>query len=227
MHKPLCLLAFSALALACAGVADLEPLGGTPVPGHDKTVVSERQGVRLTAQAADWPGAPIEREVTPLRILIENQSEVPIAVRYSAISLVDRGRNVSYAALPPLDIEGSIDVPITALDRRGINYAGFSVAPYYSPYYPGLSTWPHAFAYDDLYYDTYYGRWVQLQLPTPDMIANAMPEGVLEPGGQLGGWIYFEQVEDRGEPVVELRYEVSNAETGESMGTIMIPFAVD
>ena len=63
-------------------------------------------GVRVAAQAGAWPGAAaITREVTPLRIKIDNDSDHPLRIRYSERALADRN-GTHYSALPPFSLRG-------------------------------------------------------------------------------------------------------------------------
>ena len=62
------------------------------------------------------------------------------------------------------------------------------------------------------------------RLPTTDMRREALPEGVLEPHGEVSGFVYFERLPpDEGR--VELRAQFPQAE-GESTRRMEIPFRV-
>jgi hypothetical protein len=103
---------------------------------------------------------------------------------------------------------------------------GFYVAPYGSTLYPTMPTYAGEFPYDPIYYNTYYPRYRHVELPTPDMLARSLPEGVLEPGGRMAGYLYFEPVPEDAEAV---RFEVQlvDAKTGQPFGAIAIPFRVE
>lgn len=82
---------------------------------------------------------------------------------------------------------------------------------------------PYGYALDrDLdYYNTYYARW-RKPLPTQEMVARALPEGVLQPGGKASGFLYFERVdEDLG--LVHFRGRLVNAGDGSQLGVVEIP----
>lgn len=208
----------------CLGVAELSPAGGLPSPLDE--AASARVGqVELTAQAARWPDLPIEREVTPLRILLRNESERPIRLSYEDFELVRTDTGRRYAALPPLAIEGTIEKPLAHYDRPGFGHERFRVAPHHAWYYPGLQPWPETFAYDDLYYRSWYGRWAEIPLPTPEMVAAALPEGVVQPGGFVDGWLYFERLPAERGPV-EFRFQLVDAESEDVVGVATIPFLV-
>jgi hypothetical protein len=57
------------------------------------------------------------------------------------------------------------------------------------------------------------------------MLRRALPEGTLEPGGTVTGFIYFQGVSER-EGSVTLQARLVDARTGEQFGTLSIPFGV-
>lgn len=71
---------------------------------------------------------------------------------------------------------------------------GFRYAPYLSPYFIGAPIYGGRFATNPLYWDRYEPVMKTVSLPTVDMLRKALPEGVLEPGGRLDGFVYFEGV---------------------------------
>lgn len=56
-------------------------------------------------------------------------------------------------------------------------------------------------------------------------LARALPEGVIEPGGKVSGFVYFPGV---GADVkrVRLRADLVNAQTGETLVPLALPFVV-
>lgn len=99
----------------------------------------------------------------------------------------------------------------------------FFVAPYQAPYYGYFSPWPYPFGFDSLYWGQYYYAWVE-PLPTPTMMNDALPEGVLEPGGSIGGFVYFQNVTPREGRVTFVAHLV-DAKTQEPVGAIEVPLA--
>jgi hypothetical protein len=55
------------------------------------------------------------------------------------------------------------------------------------------------------------------------MLEKAIPEGVLESGGQLSGFVYFERLDKRLKRI-EFKADLINARTGIKFGSIHIPF---
>jgi hypothetical protein len=210
--------------VGCASTPELVPApGAQPAPpGPGKGAIAEVHGVTVIARSDAWSGFPPDLDrVTPILVTIENNSSVPLRLRYNEFRLEAQETGETFAAIPPFDIRGTEVEPITAL-----GYSGFWVAPYYAPFYPGLRPYYGAFPFDHYYYDTYYPTWVDIQLPTGDMIQKALPEGVLDPGGRVTGYLYFHNVK-RTAKVVVFTDELVNASTGDAFGTIRIPFEVE
>jgi hypothetical protein len=179
-------------------------------------------GVRVIARSEAWSGFPPNLDkVTPILVTIENEGRTPIRIRYNEFALVVPATGASYAAIPPFNVRGTEVEPITAL-----GYSAFWVAPYYAPYYPGLRPYYGSFPFDQYYYNTYYPTWIDIQLPTGDMIQKALPEGVLDAGGRVTGYLYFQNVK-KGVGMVEFTYELVNAANGERIGVVRIPFQVE
>lgn len=191
----------------------------------------EAAGVRVLVQADAWPGYErIVTEVTPLRVRIVNDSGQPLRLRYQDFALV--GDAQVYPALPPRRIGGSVSEPRLADDappivNPGFAYSGFQVAPFYGPVYPGIEPFGAAFAVDPLYYDRQFGYWERTELPTPEMLARVLPEGVLAPGGRVEGFLYFEKVDPGVTSRLRYRAALVNARTGERFATVSVPFLVN
>lgn len=209
------------LVAACGGRPSLEPApGAQPAPGGGYAGFTD--GVMVTADPDAWRGVPRRLDtVTPVLVTIQNDGTTPVRIRYNEFTLVaPDGRR--YAAIPPFQVRGTEVEYISDLE-----YSGFYVAPWYSRYYPRIRPFRgYPYTFDPVYYDRYYPRFVELALPTGDMIQKALPEGVLEPGGRVSGFLYFENVSGD-VPSVDFRAELVNAATGEPFGAVNIPFLVD
>jgi hypothetical protein len=57
------------------------------------------------------------------------------------------------------------------------------------------------------------------------MLEQALPEGTLEAGGRVEGFLYFQGVAERESQVV-LQARLVDGRTGEPFGTLDIPFQV-
>lgn len=208
-----------------------------PAPQADESTslseaaVDRVEGVRMVAQSQAWPGVTeIKREVTPLRVEIENSSQVPLRIRYDRFTLVGP-QGQRYSALPPYGVEGSVEEPTLTegyapVTAPTFQYDNFYVAPYYAPAYPTLTPYADPFHHDPYYYDRYATVWQSVSLPTEEMVAEVLPEGVLDPGGRVEGFLYFERV-DPDLPRVRFRADLVSARDGDVFGEISIPFVVN
>ncbi|QBQ54355.1 hypothetical protein [Nitrosococcus wardiae] len=225
-------LGMGLLAAGCTPMADLTPApAANEVARLQEAAIDRVNGVRLIAQANEWPGPqPIREEVTPVRVVIDNLSGMPLRLRYSDFALVATD-GMRYTALPPYRIEGSVLEPVlaggyTPVADPDFVYDGFTVAPLYGPVYPTLGAYPGTFAYDPFYYDTYGTYWATLPLPTAAMRAWALPEGVLDAGGHLEGFLYFERVPEE-QRRVTFRADLVDAQDNRAFGEVRIPFVVE
>jgi hypothetical protein len=99
------------------------------------------------------------------------------------------------------------------------------IAPWYAPYYYApVSPWRYPWVYDPLYYDTYYPRW-EIDLPTSDMLERALPEGVIEPGGRVTGFVYFPTIANDLDHVT-FEASLSDGPDGERFAMLAVPFNV-
>lgn len=206
---------------------DLEPLDvGDVEVRNDRAVVTDGK-IEITVEYAEWPEAVrITEEVTPIRIVIENRGDVPISVRYGDFALLGTS-GTAYRALAPFDIEGSAIVlgsPDMRLHNPAIEYRSFRVYQPYGPVYPGLDTFSGPYSYDAYYTDT-YAYWPRRELPTEEMIERALPEGVLDPGGRLAGWLYFERVDDDEDWVI-FDAVLGDVESGDPLSRLSVTFIV-
>lgn len=225
-------LTLALFAAGCAsGGANLDPApSANEAPAAEEAVVRNVNGVEMTVQAGAWAGEEgVTQDVTPLQVTLNNGSSDSVAVRYRNFSLIapDGQR---YAALPPFSVQGTVDMRETEpVADPGFTYDGFGVAPSYGGYYSGgvgvYDTYGYS-AYDTGYYGTYADYWDNVQLPTREMIARALPEGVVEPGGRVQGFLYFEKVDGDAVPRVRFRADLQDAGGGRTFGEISIPFTV-
>lgn len=224
MQKFLALISVVALS-ACTTATQIEPApAAATIDGQAVEVVD---GVRIVAEAGEWPGnVNIEEEVTPMRVTITNNSNRPIAIRYGEFALVSADGE-RYNAIPPFRVEGTVVEPRLApgfapVTTPGFVYDRFFVAPYLSPLYPGVTAFTDPFLFDPFYYD----QWREVRLPTAEMVRRALPEGVVQPGGSVSGFLYFEEVDDDDE-MLQFRANLMNARTSQRFGVITIPFTVE
>lgn len=214
-----------ALALsACAGQLRPAP-GATLAPNGG--AVSSAAGVDIVTMTPTFPGiVNIEGAVTPMKVQITNEGNQPVRIRYADFKL-QAADGTSYAALPLYKIDSSVS---TALPNAGypviadpaFRWNRFRVAPYYAGLYPGMPWYRGGFygrPYGWGYYDT---AFVNVDLPTPEMRKNVLPEGVLDPGGSLEGWLYFQHVPASKKTVT---FDATiHSERGKPLGNLSIPY---
>jgi len=68
----------------------------------------------------------------------------------------------------------------------------------------------------------YYSNFVRVELPTRDMLATAVPEGTLEPGGHLKGFLFFPHLE--GEVPTATLTAAFRTEDGDPIGEVQLRF---
>ncbi|MBT8079876.1 MAG: hypothetical protein KJO31_14960 [Gammaproteobacteria bacterium] len=227
----LCALLFCA---ACVQPATLAPADSVTRHGPT-TAVNTSAGVTITASTDMWSGdADITGVITPVKVTVTNASKRVLRIRYADLSLVSE-QGVRYATLPPHGIEDEIDRPAKNIARTTIRESdfvaeGFRVAAHYRALYPNLTPDMTSRAFvDPSYHAFYYPLWQQAgdDLPTLTMLRQVLPEGVLDPGGTLDGFLYFEYVgNEPGGTAMHFRVDLVDADTGQMFATLHIPFVV-
>lgn len=221
-------LVLAGVLLSCAPRGILRPApDASLIPREKRMAFAEAAGIRLVADPGAWSGDPaaLPQYFTPIHVTIENKGNRPVRIQYQDFSLED-STGFQALPLPPHHITGTIAAaPPAPSVYPGYTYHKFYLYPYYAPYYVrGLSMWADPFDYDAFYYDHYYSYW-RTPLPTQDMIANAIPEGVLNPGGRLSGFVYFQKPQTSADRV-ELVFHAVDARNNETLGTLRIPFVI-
>jgi hypothetical protein len=219
MRAPLLLL----LLIACAHAPQLIPAPGAPRdPDSPDAAAAAVAGVEVSVGGKRWSGQPpdLDSLVTPLYVSVRNGGGVPVRIRYADFTVTARS-GLQTAAIPPFQIQrpGSEVVALAPAFRSD----RFLLYERYRRFYPGLSYWDGPWDYDPWFYDQYYSTW-QPSLPTKDMLQQALPEGVLQPAGSAGGFLYFHQLQEKG-PVV-FSAEIVAAGTREPLGAVRIPMVL-
>jgi hypothetical protein len=204
------------IAPGCSRTPVLVPDPALSLRDTAKVGVNMVKGVYVAVSGDHWKGDERVREhVTLLKVMISNNHGALIKIAYGLFSLRDTS-GILYSALPPYALEGSIQEY-----RSQYTCSGFYVAPHYSPFYPHMREYLDPFYYDPLYYGHYYNCWRETDLPTPEMLNKALPDGVLENNANASGFLYFQKIgeADRYNFIMEL----VDAETGKKFGTVCIP----
>ena len=228
MMRPIAVL-LSVFALeACVHAKVLEPATGAALaPGRLNVAEASAAGVAVKVAGDSWKGDPQDLGTlfTPVRVTLEDHSGKTLHISYRDFSLAG-GSGFNYAAIPPMKARGTLsarEAPSSpSLRMAGWEHRGFFVAPHYSYLYPGIEPWAGPFAYDPLYYDGSYARWPE-RLPTKDMISEALPEGAVQDGGSVSGFVYFQSVTGR-ESAVRFEMNLVDASDGHAFAVLSIPF---
>lgn len=94
-----------------------------------------------------------------------------------------------------------------------------------SPHFAGVPIYDGKYVTNPGYWDRFGPLMRAVELPTSDMLRKGLPEGVLEPGGRVTGFLYFEGIGpdvDR----VRLLADFPDAVTDERVTRLGIPFEV-
>jgi hypothetical protein len=192
------------------------------IPGNAGAAVSTADGIEIVAEAG-WPGNQgILAQVAPFWVSIRNVSGAPVVLKYDGLTLAGQ------AAIPPEGIRGSFLQTAALLpdayDALSGCVAGMSAGSYFAPLNPGVTYYhnglPPGLFPDPSGYDPY--RWVNVPLPTGSMLAWALPEGVLQSGGSVTGYLYFPRTDPESGEVVF----TASLQRSDGAVTISIPFKI-
>ncbi len=206
-------VAWSTVCICCVGCAgtpeakspdpSTNTIGRSSTPTLPKQLaMSEFAEIDVRARTHAWPGdAEVTKHVTPIRLVVENHSATGVRLLYEDFVIItDTGDQ--FAALPPHAVDGEVSKRVLVENYRPphalFHHNDFYLAPPYVKIYPHLSLYPNHLPHDQTYYPEHFSYWDDMPLPTPEMLDRALPEGVLESGGQVDGFVYFEHVSGEG-----------------------------
>jgi hypothetical protein len=192
----------------------------------EAAAVDTEGGVRFVATFDDWRGLAdrLPDDVTPIKIRIVNRSSEPISILYERFAL--RGhRGRLYRAVPAIPLAHAPLVAAMGAIKPMFAVSSFEVAARYHDAYPELPAWPHRLGRDDSYYERAYKRW-NGHPPGRELCRLAMPEGVLDPGGEITGYVYFENPTSS-ESSLALTARLTSGRDGRPVASLEIPLRVD
>jgi hypothetical protein len=221
----------SAAALLGATVgcshARMVPAGQAHViPGAPTAAVAEENGVRVAANGDDWEGRPADlpERLTPVKVRIINHSGRPLQILYERFALTP-AHGHALRPLPPVPLEHQQPLDQAGTVRPIYASASFFVATRLHDVYPSLPAWPVALPRDAAYYERQYPRWPG-DLPTREMQRMGLPEGVLADGGQISGYLYFENATGHRQRLL-FEADLDDGENGARVADLEIPFLVE
>jgi hypothetical protein len=221
------LLGLVAVTSQCLGASGCGHGALVPAPsaqviaGAPKAAYSENDGVGCSADVGAWPERAKQPpvEVVPVKVRIRNNSGKAIRLLADDFVLVGKSGH-RYRPVPVLPLDGA------TRPRVNPTFASmkFYVAPRLSGAYPTLDPWATRLARDEAAYDRQFRRWGKEQ-PTTEMIRMALPEGVLDDGGLISGFVYFESPLDE-EDRVTFQADFEQGDGSGTVASVEIPFRV-
>lgn len=217
------------LSLAtCSRGPELEPAAAaTEIEGD--IAYTDAAAVQILAKGDDWEGdRDVLQRITPVYLSVHNRGKWPVQLQYSRMSLLDGGGQ-TYAAVPPFKLEVTTGALASGEQQRvkpRVQYERFAVAPFYGSVYAAppanASRWESPATYESRY------RYWETEAEPPDreMLEWALPEGVVEPGGKVSGYVYFQRVPADAARVT-LRVELIDARSGARLGVARTFFETD
>ena len=175
---------------------------GAAVDPAARRVQVTAAGVTLTLRSSAWDGSPryLPDYVTPFHVHLANGTPTALAFDYHDLRLFDEAR-FQYTALPPADVERILR-GVAGTDPRSPGPPGPALAAgspgVASDAEPGvLIAWvPRrtvAPSWGPLWWDPWWG-WpgpYYVPVPTHEVLTRALPVGMIQPGAQVEGFVYF------------------------------------
>jgi hypothetical protein len=168
--------------------------------------------VEIAVGGVPWRGWPAElgRIVMPVHVLVVNRGTVPVRVAYDEFALVGADGQ-RFRAVLPTEVRGVVfDPPPAAMPSAG-----------FAPGADVIGDW--VFRGQATPSEVDPGRvGEQFGLPSKDVLEQALPEGVVEPGAAASGFVYFERRGGHAGPA-ELSARLLDARTGEPLARAVVP----
>jgi hypothetical protein len=217
------LLFGSLILLAACGHPFQAASPNQAVPGSPRVAQAAVQGLSMNTEVDDWNGDPagLDSVLTPVKVTLNNEGNHPVSLLYRNFTLAS-SQGVRTEAIPPFKINGSTDPAPTPMAPM-FAYQGFYPYPYYGFYGPGFGYWPNSWGWNAGWYNSAYNYWSSRDLPTADMLRKAIPEGVLNAGGKVSGYLYFQLIPPD-TTSLDLQATLVDANTHQQFGMLDVPF---
>lgn len=198
-------------ALLCASCSTEQFLVKSANPGSVSKLASG--GLTLRAEANAWNLAPADLNayLTPIWVRISNAHAAAIRIAYSDFALTDESGG-RYAVISPYNGEvGSFADPARAASSKApfvpstlsrsdyVTFGETHSTALDAGFESSFAPWPY-FYYGPAYYGPNTYCWDERFYPAPpseDVIRTGLPQGVLEEGGRISGFLYFQNAGKR------------------------------
>jgi hypothetical protein len=201
---------------SCATTYQIRPAAGGDLASRSAA------GLSMVVDPDAWEAQPYDLAdyMTPIAIRIINNSGQDVRVSYADFALVNE-QGFRYSAVNPYGLMGSVGQrpplpeaepglasaetgeakPVLVAARArlqvvpGRRFFVYPRARYVFRYY---DPWPYGWV--EPFYGPYVSVWSGAYYPsnpTEDILRLGMPEGVVRPGGQVSGFVYFQNAGQR------------------------------
>jgi len=194
------------------------PDGGLINPELQRATKTEK-GVTVTVQASAWHGTPsdLDRYVTSLYVVIQNDTTSTLAFGYEDVMLFDENRT-QYNAL-------TSETVVKILQAA---YQGTYVYPPFFSFYGSAFIGSGFFYFSPYYFYPFYPWWdypVYYQVPLDDIFNQALMPGLINPNAKLQGFIYFTTIPSN---IKNVTLEIGYKFEGEPEPNVLsFPFAIE
>lgn len=219
----------TAASLGCAGGQDPE-VAAEPQAAPTQTLslggaeIGRQSGVQVRVAPATRTSR-YQNEAAgfrPVHVEIRNESGRPLVVRHEEFEL-QQAAGEALVSVPVLRISG--DIPGIGGAPIEFEQRDFEIAQEYSEIYPDLPVYEGEFEVTAV--DAYRAAEAMepVGLRDAQLLADALPEGVLRSGGRVAGTIWFEELPAAapGDSTMAFAMDLVDASTGEEFGEVRIP----
>ncbi|MFW6245039.1 MAG: hypothetical protein ACOC36_04045, partial [Fibrobacterota bacterium] len=185
-----CLCLASLFLAYCSPAVRLTPSPKADIPsGSPDAAFGETAGVHVLVETESWTGYPsIEEHVTPIRVTITNRSDTPLRIRYQ--SFVLKVNSDHLRAQAPYRVQGMMRIPYSEakhFDDTVFHYDDLEVDPC-------CEILERVLAQSDTSSGDEGLPDVWVQLPTREMVQLVLPDGVVDTGELVSGFLYFDRL---------------------------------
>jgi len=143
-----------------------------------------------------------------------------------------------HAIIPaPGRVRGGVIVGPPGVHRPGVGgwgyvgggWSGYRVHAGLRPYYGwGVGYWGGPWIYPPYYRDWvfFWGPSYYPARPSTEVLELGLPEGVLPPGARVSGFLYFKRATGSHQGALDLSWDVHDAQSGASLGSLHVPLEV-